>query len=165
MAAWIHPEEGIVSMAGSGPVPYLQRNVEGWLFPGARKAAVSGRGSSVLEEELLSLQTAQGCPAVRLLKLQVSLAALTKSSSNTLSILCFCFLAPIRAGCTEPLNSQGLLSCEAADPSGVVTVPCTKGGRVLCESFSQEDKFSLELPRKAPTPLSQSQACPRGHRG
>lgn len=72
---------------------------------GQKSCRVAGRGSSVLEEELLSLQAAQGCPAVRLLKHQVSLAALTKSSSSTLSILCFCFLAPVRAGCAEPLSS------------------------------------------------------------
>lgn len=50
----------------------------------------------MLKEALLSLQKAQsrGCPAVWLLKHQVSLATLTKSNSNTLPILLFLLLGP-----------------------------------------------------------------------
>lgn len=131
------------------------------------------RGSVFVEEPRLSTEggTAQaaepqsrGCPAV------AAEASGVPGNTHKLQLQhplhsCSCFLAPGWAGCTEPLSSGFALSGGCRHPSAVGTVPWTKGGQELHECFSQEDKFSLELSRRAPTPLSQSQGCFREHKG
>lgn len=126
-----------------------------------------------LEEPLLSAEggTAQaaepqgrGCPAVWLLKHQVSLAALTDSSCSTLSSPVSAPWPQAGVGVQSPeLRVCSLLRLQTSIRT--VTVPWTKGGQELCRHFSEEDKFPLELSRRAPTPLSQSKGCFREYKG